>query len=184
MEKKKVLFVVGSLRENSFNRKLALAAEEQMKGKMKIAWLNYEDLPYMNQDLEENPPESVTRCREQFLNADGVWFFTPEYNGMIPGGEKNMLDWMSRPLVAGNMQSGTALKGKCATASGVGGSFKTARVRAQLDDLLQFCGMNVMTESQTGVSTNVMETVFVISDEVKEELKQQGVDFIQFMERN
>lgn len=185
MEKKKVLFIVGSLREGSFNRQLARQAQELMQDQMDISYLEFKGLPLMNQDLESPVPEDVQAARDAFLAADGVWFFTPEYNGMIPGGEKNLLDWMSRPLVPGDVKSGTALRGKKVTASGCGGRFATARVREQLNQLLKNCMCDVMTEPQTGVwvPPEAMKSGdWTIPEEVKEELKAQGEAFLAFME--
>lgn len=184
MDKKKVLFVVGSLREGSFNRQLANQTAELMQDAMDVSWLDFRNLPLMNQDIESPVPEEVQKARQAFLDADGVWFFTPEYNGMIPGGEKNLLDWMSRPLVPGDVKSGTALRGRKVTASGCGGRFATSRVREQLNQLLKNCMADVMTEPQTGVwvPPEAMKSGdWTIPDEVKEELKAQGDAFLAFM---
>ena len=76
---KKILFVIGSARKDSFNRKMAAEAEKMLAGKAEISYLDYYDLPYMNQDIEFPVPESVAKARLAVQSADGIWFFTPEY---------------------------------------------------------------------------------------------------------
>ena len=66
---KNVLFIVGSMREQSFNRQLAKVAEEMLKGKCNVKYLDYKNLPYMNQDLEMPVQPSVTRVREEIGRA-------------------------------------------------------------------------------------------------------------------
>ncbi len=93
----KIAVVVGSLRKDSYNRKLGLALEKLAKGKMEFVYLDIGSLPLFNQDLEANPPASVTKLKSEIESADGVLFITPEYNRSIPGVLKNAIDWGSRP---------------------------------------------------------------------------------------
>ncbi len=93
----KIAVVVGSLRKDSFNKKLGLALEKLAKGKMEFVFVEIGDLPLFNQDLEANVPASVTRLKNEIESADGVLFITPEYNRSIPGVLKNAIDWGSRP---------------------------------------------------------------------------------------
>ena len=96
---KKVLMIVGSLRKNSFNYQLAKQVEQMLEGRAEVSFLFYADLPFMNQDIEFPTPESVARVRSAVQETDGIWIFSPEYNFQIPGVLKNLLDWLSRPLV-------------------------------------------------------------------------------------
>ena len=118
-------------------------------------------------------------------SADGIWFMTAEYNYSYPGVLKNLLDWLSRPLYHGASRSDTAIYGKKATISGVGGKNATAGARMKLKELLAFMGVEVMTENETGVSlvpdsfgTNTLE----LSEEAKERIKKQVESFISFIE--
>ena len=92
-----VAVIIGSLRKDSFNRKLALALEKISAGKMKFNYINIGDLPLFNQDLEASLPAPVARIKADIENADAVLFVTPEYNRSVPGVLKNAIDWASRP---------------------------------------------------------------------------------------
>lgn len=92
---KHVLGIVGSLRIDSFNKKLAEAALDlAQEFELEIVTLN--DIPPFNQDDEIAPAESVQVLRQKVREADGLWFFTPEYNHSMPGVLKNAIDWLSR----------------------------------------------------------------------------------------
>ena len=99
MEQKRIAAIVGSLRENSYNRQLALAAKEIVGDRAIFEIVDYDDVPMMNQDIEYPAPDAVCRVREQIKSADGVWIFTPEYNHSVPGSLKNALDWASKPFL-------------------------------------------------------------------------------------
>lgn len=93
----RIAVIVGSLRKDSINLKLARALETLSQGKMDFIFVPIGDLPLFNQDLEASAPESVTIFKKSIDAADGVLFVTPEYNRSIPGGLKNAIDWGSRP---------------------------------------------------------------------------------------
>ena len=82
---KRIVIVVGSLRERSFNRQLADVAAELLAGRAEIEVLDFRDLPFMNQDIEFPTPAAVERVRAVVAAADGIWIFTPEYNYSYPG---------------------------------------------------------------------------------------------------
>jgi len=94
----RILAVSGSLRESSFNTSLLRAAVEGAPDGVEVElWEGLGELPLYDQDLEHDPPESVQRLREAWAAADAILFSTPEYNGSVPGGLKNAIDWASRP---------------------------------------------------------------------------------------
>lgn len=93
----KIAVVVGSLRKESFNKKLARALEKLAAGKLEFHYADIGDLPLFNQDLEADVPAAVTKFKNEISSADGVLFVTPEYNRSIPGVLKNAIDWASRP---------------------------------------------------------------------------------------
>lgn len=92
---KKVLFIVGSLRQGSFNHQMALEAEKALAGKVEVSYLDYSALPLFSQDLEVPTHPAVAAAREAVLVADAIWIFSPVYNFSIPGTVKNLLDWLS-----------------------------------------------------------------------------------------
>ncbi|MBQ3875310.1 MAG: NAD(P)H-dependent oxidoreductase, partial [Bacteroidaceae bacterium] len=95
---KKVLFVVGSLRKQSFNRQVSEFVKILLDGKVQVSELDYADIPFVNQDIEFPTPPSVDRVRKQITEADAIWVFTPEYNYSYPSVVKNLFDWLSRPM--------------------------------------------------------------------------------------
>lgn len=64
---------------------------------LSMEFLDISGLPMFNQDLEENPPKEWVALREKIRDADGLLFFTPEYNRSVPGVLKNAIDVGSRP---------------------------------------------------------------------------------------
>ena len=97
MEKHSIGIVVGSLRKDSINRKVALAMCGIASHKLDCHIIEIGELPLFNQDLEATPPEAWLRFREQVAAVDGILFVTPEYNRTIPGALKNAIDVGSRP---------------------------------------------------------------------------------------
>jgi len=93
----KIAVIVGSIRRDSVNRKLAEALAKLAKPKAELTFLKIDDLPLFSQDLEPSPPASVTRLKGEIEAADGVLIVTPEYNRSIPGVLKNAIDIGSRP---------------------------------------------------------------------------------------
>ena len=154
---KKILFIIGSLRKESFNKKLAKEVEEMLDGRATVEYLDYSDVPLMNQDIEFPAPEAIKRVREKVVEADALWIFSPEYNYSYPGHLKNLIDWLSRPLVAGDRQTPLAINGKKVALSGAGGASATAKCREKLTELLTlpFIRADVMTMPQTGIQLNM-----------------------------
>ena len=96
-----IVAIAGSLRTGSLNRQLAEEAQRivaELEPDARFTILDWSDVPIFNQDIEHPAPEAVARVRAEVLDADGVWFFTPEYNHFFPGPLKNLLDWLSRPV--------------------------------------------------------------------------------------
>ena len=93
----KIAVIVGSIRRDSLNRRLAGALAKLASPKAEYTILQIDDLPLFSQDLEPSPPAAVTRLKREIEAADGVLIVTPEYNRSIPGVLKNAIDWASRP---------------------------------------------------------------------------------------
>jgi chromate reductase, NAD(P)H dehydrogenase (quinone) len=97
MTQKKIAVLVGSLRRESFNRKMAMALTALAPESLKLEIIEIGGLPLYDQDLDDNPPAVWTEFRELIRKFDGVLFVTPEYNRSVPGVLKNAIDVGSRP---------------------------------------------------------------------------------------
>jgi chromate reductase len=99
MGEKKIGVFVGSLRKESFSKKIARELIRIAPDTFKMEEVFLEDLPIYNQDFddENRPPAAYTRFREQVQRYDAFLFVTPEYNRSVPAVLKNALDVGSRP---------------------------------------------------------------------------------------
>ena len=94
----KVAILIGSLRKESFNRKVADAIQGLKPASLQFEEIPIGDLPFYNEDLEtSSPPSQWTTFRQRIKAVDAVLFFTPEYNRSVPGVLKNAIDVGSRP---------------------------------------------------------------------------------------
>ncbi len=133
-----IVGLCGSLRAASYNRMLLRLAEGVMPASMKLQTLEWHDVPVFDADvLAKGMPPVVAGLREQVRRADGLLIVTPEYNFSIPGGLKNLIDWISR----GEDQpfAGKPVAILTASAGPLGG----ARVQYDLRKVLLF--VNAMT---------------------------------------
>ena len=95
----RVLGISGSLRKDSHNTELLRAAAMLLPSGVEFELFEgLRDIPPYAEDYESETPAGVRHLRERIEAADAVLFATPEYNHSIPGGLKNALDWISRPL--------------------------------------------------------------------------------------
>jgi len=133
MAQKKIAVVIGSLRKDSFNAKLADALAGLASGVADFRRVRIDDLPLYNQDDESSPPAPVKRLKQAIREADGLLFVTPEYNRSIPGVLKNAIDHASRPY------GDSAFAGKPAGVLGVSiGAIGTACAQQHLRTILAY----------------------------------------------
>ncbi|WP_010301964.1 NADPH-dependent FMN reductase [Kurthia senegalensis] len=92
----KIVGIVGSVRKQSFNKMLANYVATRFADKFELDVLTLEDLPLYNQDIENEAPQAVKQFKARVAEADAVIWFTPEYNGTMPGVLVNAIDWLSR----------------------------------------------------------------------------------------
>jgi chromate reductase len=97
MTQKKIAVFVGSLRRESYNRKMAKALMALGPESLKLEIIGIGQLPLYNEDLDNDTPATWTEFRERVAMFDGVLFVTPEYNRSVPAVLKNALDVGSRP---------------------------------------------------------------------------------------
>jgi chromate reductase len=136
----RILGVSGSLRADSYNTSLLRAAIEAAPEGVELELSEgIGDLPIYDQDLEHDPPESVNRLRADWAAADAILFATPEYNGSVPGGLKNAIDWASRPrLEAALINKNVAVIGAS------NGQFGAMWAQADLRKILGVAGARVI----------------------------------------
>ena len=145
--------VVGSLRRDSFNRKLAAAVAKLGPPEFSFRQLQIGDLPLYNQDEDANPAEPVRRLKGEITESDAILFVTPEYNRSMPGVLKNALDHASRPY----RQSAWA--GKPAGVIGISpGSIGTAIAQQHLRNSLAY--LDMPTLGQPEIFIQVKEGLF------------------------
>ena len=148
-----IAVLVGSLRKDSINRKLASAVVKLGAADFTFRVVEIGGLPLYNQDDESNPPAPVTRFRGEIKAADGFLFVTPEYNRSIPGVLKNALDQASRPY------GQNAWAGKPAGMLGIStGAIGTAMAQQHLRNILVF--LNVLTLAQPEAFIQLKEGLF------------------------
>jgi len=94
---RRVAVVVGSLRKESLNRKMAKALAAMAPPSLSLEIVEIGDLPHYNQDDDGNPPAASVAFKAKIAAADAVLFVTPEYNRSVPGVLKNAIDVASRP---------------------------------------------------------------------------------------
>ncbi len=143
MSQYNIAVVVGSLRRDSFNRKLALAVARLAPSDFTFEELPIGDLPLYNQDDDAAPPASVTRLKSKIAAAQGVLFVTPEYNRSIPGVLKNAIDHASRPY------GQASWSGKPAGILGVSvGAIGTALAQQHLRTILAYLDMPTLGQPE------------------------------------
>ena len=107
-----IAVLVGSLRKDSFNRRIAHILADLAPDRLKLEIVESGDLPHYNQDLDpDDAPAAWRAFRDRVRPADGVLFVTPEYNRSVPGVLKNAIDVGSRPYgqsAPGMARPGTA----------------------------------------------------------------------------
>jgi chromate reductase, NAD(P)H dehydrogenase (quinone) len=139
----KVAVVVGSLRRDSFNRKLATAIARLAPAEVSFKQVQIGDLPLYNQDDDGTPAESVRRLKAEIIAADALLFVTAEYNRSIPGVLKNAIDHASRPY------GQSAWAGKPAGVLGVSvGPIGTSLAQQHLRNVLTYLDVPTMGQPE------------------------------------
>jgi chromate reductase len=127
----KVVVVVGSIRKDSINRKLAKAIVKLAPSDFEFDILDLGDLPVFNQDHDQNPPPTVVRVKAQVAAAVAFLFVTPEHNRSLPTALKNVLDWASRPY-GSNLWAGKPAAILGASPGAIGTAVAQAHLRSVL----------------------------------------------------
>jgi chromate reductase len=168
MSKYNIAVIVGSLRKDSFNRKLANAIVKLAPSEFTFKQVQIGDLPLYNQDDDTNQADSVKRLKNEIKAAQGLLFVTPEYNRSMPGVLKNAIDHASRPY------GESAWAGKPAGVLGASiGVIGTAMAQQHLRNVLAY--LDVPTLGQPEVFIQVKDGLF-------DEAGNIGADSKQFLQ--
>ena len=163
-----IAVIVGSLRRDSFNRKLADAVVKLASPEFSFKQVQIGDLPLYNQDDDSSPAESVKRMKAEIAAAQGLLFITPEYNRSIPGVLKNTIDHASRPY------GQSVWAGKPAGILGVSvGAIGTSMAQQHLRNILAY--LNVPTLGQPEAFIQAKANLFDQSGNI-------GTDSKEFMQ--
>jgi len=177
-----VVVVVGSLRKESFNRKMARAMVSMAPPALKLEIVEIGQLPHYNQDFDSSPPKEVTEIKQRIASCDAVLFVTPEYNRSVPGVLKNAIDCASRPY------GKSAWDGKpCAVMSVSPGPIGGFGANHHLRQSLVFLNMPAMQqpEAYVGGATKLFDDKGNLSnDETREFVNKFLKAFAQWVERN
>src|SRR4051794_16840209 len=149
MDQYRIAVVVGSLRKESYNRKLASAMKKLGPQDFSFHDLRIDDLPLYNQDNDGNPPEQVKRLKAEVGSSQGIMFVTPEYNRSIPGVLKNAIDHASRPY------GQSAWNGKPAGVLGASpGAPGTSMAQQHLRNILAYLDVPTLGQPEAFIQVN------------------------------
>lgn len=146
MHTHQIAVVVGSLRRDSLNRKLASALALLAPADFAFQQVRIDDLPAYNQDDDAHQAACVLRLKKDIASAHGLLVVTPEYNRSIPGVLKNAIDHASRPY------GKNAWAGKPAAVLGVSvGAIGTALAQQHLRNVLAYLDVPTMGQPEAFV---------------------------------
>jgi chromate reductase len=143
MPQRRIGLFVGSLRRESFNRRLALAVARLAPSDLVFEEIRIDDLPLYCQDFDAAYPPAAARLKTEVERADALLFVTPEYNRSIPGALKNALDIGSRPW------GRNSFAGKPAAVLGTSpGAIGTALAQQHLRSILAYLDVAVLGQPE------------------------------------
>lgn len=181
--KPSILFIVGSLRKQSLNGQLAQVARTALGERATTSELAWADVPVFSQDIEFPAPEAVRRVRKAVADADALWIVSPEYNHGVPGGLKNLIDWLSRPV---GPDEGAVIEGKVATVSSVAGSSCGRYAQAALLPILDFLKLELAASPFTSVAFDREQfttSILAITEGLKADLAHQAAALLAKLDR-
>lgn len=144
-----IAVVIGSLRKDSFNRKLANAIVKFAPPEFSFTQVQIGDLPLYNQDDDANQADTVKRLKAEISAAHGLLFVTPEYNRSVPGVLKNAIDHASRPY------GQSAWAGKPAGVLGVSvGAIGTAMAQQHLRNIFAYLDVPTLGQPEVFIQAN------------------------------
>jgi len=180
MGTRKIAVIIGSLRKESFNRKVAKTLMLLAPPTLDLEIVEIGQLAMYNQDDDDNPPPTYLEFREKIKSVDGVLFVTPEYNRSIPAVLKNAIDVGSRPYGA------SSWNGKpCAVISVSPGATGGFGANHHLRQCLVFLNMPALQhEAYVGNIGNQFEGEELNNDSTRAFLQKTIDAFATWVERN
>jgi chromate reductase len=180
---KNVALIIGSLRKESFTRKVAMALVDLAPKSLTLSPVEIGDLPLYNQDFDDNkqPPREWTAFRDRMRQMDAVIFATPEYNRSVPGVLKNAIDVGSRPY-GSSIWSGKP----AAIVSVTPGGYGAFGANHHLRQSLVFLDMPAMQQPEAYLSNigNAFEGNKLTNDQTRDMLTKFITAFAEFAERH
>lgn len=132
---KNIKIIVGSIPENSLQKKIALSIQKKFSDIANYSLVFINDLPFYNYEIENNDIPSVTKFHKEIKEADGIIILASEYNSSISAPLKNALDWLSR--------GEQSLNGKPVLVAGASpGALGTVRAQDHLKLILSHYAIN------------------------------------------
>lgn len=186
----KILAIAGSYREHSYNKRvlnLAVEGARAADADVSVIDLRAFPLPILNMDDVQTKgfDAQAQRMQEIFAAHDGILVASPEYNGSIPGGLKNAIDWVSRQSEKYGMNE--VFRGKVAamiTASP--GSFGGIRCLSHLRGVFSILGVNVLPSeiAVTFVGQKFEgDSTEITDDKMKTALEKLGSDLVAMVKK-
>jgi len=169
---RRIAVLVGSLRSQSINRRLALALE-RLAPHHSFRPIAIDTIPLYNQDREADPPAEVVRLKQTIEACDALLFVTPEYNRSIPGVLKNAIDTASRPYGKNSFAGKPA--GVIGTSSGAVG---TALAQQHLRNILAYLDVPTMGQPEAFIqySDGLIDDSGQVTKEATAKFLQTWVD--------
>jgi len=172
----RVLGISGSLRRDSYNRKLLRAAGELLPPGVELeVWDELKAVPAFDEDDELGPaPAAIESLRAAVARVDAIVVATPEYNASIPGQLKNAVDWLSRPVAT------TPLRGKPTLVVGAStGAFGAVWSQAELRKVLATAGARVVeADVAVGHAPTKFDEFGALVDEELEDQLREAIDVL------
>lgn len=178
---KKIAVIIGSLRKDSYNRKLFETYKELSKDKFEFVEIEIAKLPHYNADLDEagECKDLLSSIDKSIKASDGVLFFSPEYNYSLPGFVKNGIDWISR------IKDQPFSNKKASIIGASPGKVGTARMQYHLRQIAVFLNLHILNKPEVMVGS--VHELFsdegkLLDEKTKEFLKKHIEAFNEFME--
>lgn len=172
---------VGSLKEQSLNRRLAKTLESLAPEGVTFTYVDI-NMPLFNQDMEADYPTSAQIAKDILAKTDGVLIVTPEYNRGLPGVLKNAIDWVSRPYGTNSLAGKpTGVVGISSTPVG------TAVAQASLRPVLAFLDVKLLSKPEVYVA-NATDDMFdgqgiIIDEHWRKNLKTYMETFTEWVRK-